>query len=98
MNPRRSFNLLRSPTGLIIALIRVNSRQPFGTKRGPSAVAPKANDSSVAQIPETVRRDMDHFLDRGYSSPTGICSFGWIKFRWLRCFDCLCSHRREKLL
>lgn len=69
MNPRRFLNLLRSPTGalllflagLIVALILVNSRQPFGTKRGMSAVAPKADDPSGAQLPETVRRDMVPF-------------------------------------
>lgn len=70
MNPRRFLNLLRSPTGalllfligLIIALVLVNSRQPFGSKSGPAAGTPKGEKGApAAQLPETVRRDMVPF-------------------------------------
>jgi hypothetical protein len=70
MNPRRFFNFVRSPTGalvlfligLVIVLILVNSRRPFGSQRSKHAERPNRDqDKLAAQLPETVRREMVPF-------------------------------------
>jgi hypothetical protein len=70
MNPRRFLNSLRSPTGalalflvgLLILLLLVNSRRPFGGRRSRGSEAASAKlGENAAQLPTTVRRDMVPF-------------------------------------
>ena len=70
MNPRRFLNFLRSPTGalvlfligLVIILILLNSRRPFGSGRPNHAERPNHDPNQLAaQLPETVRREMVPF-------------------------------------
>jgi hypothetical protein len=70
MNPRRFLNFLRSPTGalvlfllgLIIVLILVNSRRPFGSEHsGHTGPSNDDRDKPTAQLPKTVRREMVPF-------------------------------------
>ena len=71
MNPRRFLNFLRSPTGalvlfligLVIVLILVNSRRPFGSEHSKDGERPNRRSltSLTAQLPKTVRREMVPF-------------------------------------
>ena len=70
MNPRRFLNFLRSPTGalvlfligLVIVLILVNSRRPFGSDPSKQAERPNHDPNKLtAQLPESVRREIVPF-------------------------------------
>jgi Bacterial conjugation TrbI-like protein len=70
MNPRRFLNFLRSPTGalvlfligLVIILILLNSRRPFGSDHSNQTERPDHDPNKLTtQLPETVRRDMVPF-------------------------------------